>query len=157
MNPRDAQLALDNIRSYQDVTREEIVRRLFPLPHVLLSALGLFATFASTDLENPWRTVALVIGLGLYTGVWIMCTYSNSVQRKPSRRELGVYLALSASLLVVFSITRIAAFSLFGIPAHGLLSQGVVAGAVAALTYVALTPLARRAMRRIIHQGDGRD
>ncbi|GII04139.1 hypothetical protein [Planobispora takensis] len=156
MNSRDAQLALDTIRSFQDITREEIVRQLFPLPHVLLSALGLFATLMSTDLPHPWDTVTLLAGLGLYMGVWIRCSYGNSVYRRPTLWEAGVWVALCVALLVVFFVVRAAAFSLFDVPAHGLLSPGTVAGAAATVTYVALTPLARRALRKLIHQSGGR-
>lgn len=154
MNSQDAQSSLDTIRRLQGRTREEIVRQMFPLPCVVISALGLFAGLGSTDLPRPWPTVGSLLGFGLYAGIGIVYAHWASVRRKPTGQEVGVYLALTAVLLLVFGISRIAAFFLLGVPAHGLLSQGAVAGAVTAVTYVAIMPLTRRVMKAIIQQDD---
>ncbi|MEV4063274.1 hypothetical protein [Nonomuraea dietziae] len=154
MNPQDAQSSLDSIRRLQDKTREEIVRQMFPLPYVAISALGILAGFASIDLPRPWSIIGNLLGFGLYAGIGIVYSHWASVRRKPTGQEMGIYLALSAVLLLVFGISRIAAFFLFGVPSHGLLSQAAIAGTVTAVTYVAITPLARQAMKTIMQQDD---
>ena len=87
MHPHDAQSSLDDIRRLQDRTREQVVRQSFALSHVLLAALGLLLGLASVDLQNPWRTAALLLGFGLFVGVGIVLERRALVQRKPTGLE----------------------------------------------------------------------
>ncbi|WP_327108105.1 hypothetical protein [Nonomuraea glycinis] len=155
MNPQDAQASLDSIRRLQDRTREEIARQVFPLPYVIISSLGIFAGFAAADLPRPWLTVGTLLGWGLYAGIGIGYAHWASVRRKPTGQEAGIYVALTIVLLLVFFVSRIGAFALFGVPAYGFPSQAVVAAAVTAVVYIAIVPLVRRALRAVI-QRDGR-
>lgn len=150
MNPHDAQASLDDIRRLQDRTHEEIVRRNFALPYVVAGALGLFIGFGGIDLERPWNTVALLLGNGLFVVVGIVLQHRASVQMKLTAPSVVFYAMLAAGLIVLFIIFRITAWALFDLPAHGLLSQAGVAGAAVAVTYVAITPLVRRAYRALV-------
>ncbi|WP_214319450.1 hypothetical protein [Nonomuraea sediminis] len=150
MNPQDAQSALDNVRRLEGKTREEMVRKILPLPHVVISALGIFVGLASTDLERPWSTIAFVLGFFMFAGVGMVYAHWTAVHRKPTNQEIGVRVALIVVLYVVFVVARIAAFGLIHAPASGLLSQGGIAAAVTAVAYLGLTPLIRRIMKTII-------
>ncbi|MGW4470719.1 hypothetical protein ACWENQ_13690 [Nonomuraea sp. NPDC004354] len=155
MDPQNAQSSLDDIRRLQDKTRDAIVRQMFPLPYVVVSALGIFAGFAAIDLPRPWSIAGTLLGFGLYAGIGIVYAHWASVRRKATSEEVGIYVALTVGLLLVFAVTRIVAFFVFGVPAHGLPSQATVAGAASAVTYVAIIPVARRILKRIVVQ-DGR-
>ncbi|MBE1490686.1 hypothetical protein [Plantactinospora soyae] len=150
MNPRDAQLSLDDIQRLQDKTREQIVRQSVIPPYVPLAALGLFAGLASVDLQNPWRTAALLSGFGLFLGVGIVHEQRALVQRKPTGPEWLFWVGVSAGLMLLFGVFRIAAWAWMALPPEGLLSQGTLAAAATAATYVAITPLIRRTFKKIV-------
>lgn len=156
MNPHDAQSSLDDIRRFRDRTRKEIVRQRFARPYVLLAALGLFVGLASLDLQNPWSTAALLLGFGLYLGVGIVQEHRALVHRKPTGPEWLFWAGLLAGLMLLFGVFRIAAWAWFALPAQGLLSQGTLAAAATAATYVAMTPLARRTLQTITRRDGGR-
>ncbi|MBP2708295.1 hypothetical protein JOL79_31410 [Microbispora sp. RL4-1S] len=156
MNPHDAQSSLAGIRHFEDKTRKEIVRQRFARPYVLLAALGLFVALASLDLRNPWSTAALVLGFGLYAAAGVVQEHRALVHRKPTGPEWLFWAGVLAGLMVLFGVFRIAAWAWFAVPARGLLSQGTLAAAATAVAYVALTPLARRAVQRITWRGAGR-
>ncbi|MGN9841272.1 hypothetical protein ACTMTI_24400 [Nonomuraea sp. H19] len=156
MNPHDAQSSLDDIRRHQARTREEIVRQSFALPYVLLAALGLFVGFASADLERPWSTVATLCGFGLFAGVGIVRELRASVRRKPTVQEVVFFSGVMIGICMFFGIARIAAWALFDVPAHGLLSQATVAAAATAVAYVAMTPVNRQVLGGIIAHYGGR-
>ena len=156
MHPHDAQSSLDDIQRLQDRTREQVVRQSFALPHVLLAALGLLVGLASIDLQNPWRTGALLLGFGLFVGVGIVHERRALVQRKPTGPEWLFWVGLSAGLMLLFSVFRIAAWALFGLQSQGVLSQAAAAAVATAITYVAITPLIRRAFRRLVLRDVGR-
>ncbi|MGV9382543.1 hypothetical protein ACWDRB_42485 [Nonomuraea sp. NPDC003707] len=155
MNPQDAQASLNQIRDFQDKTREEMVRKIFPWPYVIISALGLFASFASIDLEQPWLPIARGLGLAVFMGVGVLHAFRISVHPKPTAPMIGVFIGVVPILLVAFVIGRIAGFLLFGVPAHGLLSQATVGGALAAIVYVAIMPVVRRIITSIALQAHG--
>ncbi|MFD0970378.1 hypothetical protein [Plantactinospora endophytica] len=150
MNPHDAQLSLDDIHRMQDATREQIVRQSPTRSYVLLAALGLFVGLASVDLQNPWRTATLLLGFGLFLGVGIVHEHRALVQRKPTALEGLFWVGLSAGLMLLFGVFRIAAWAWLALPPQGLLSQGTLAAAATAVTYVATAPLSRRVFRAIV-------
>lgn len=156
MHPHDAQSSLDDIRRLQDTTREQVVRQSFCLSCVLLAALGLLLGLASLDLENPWRTAAFSCGFGLFVGVGIVRERRALVQRKPTGPEWLFWVGLSAGIMLLFGIFRIAAWALFGLQSHGLLSQAAAAAVATAVTYVAVTPLIRRSFKKIVLRDGGR-
>ncbi|GAA4569308.1 hypothetical protein [Planotetraspora kaengkrachanensis] len=156
MNPHDVQSSLDDIRRFQDTTRKEIVRQRFARPYVLLAALGLFIGLASIDLQSPWRTATLLLGFGLFAGVGIVQEHRAVVHRKPAGPEWLFWGGMSAGLMLLFGIFRIAAWAWFALPAQGLSSQGTLAAAATAATYVALTPLARRILQKITRRDGAR-
>ncbi|GAA0363168.1 hypothetical protein GCM10009530_11010 [Microbispora corallina] len=156
MNPQDAQSSLDEIRRLEGRTRQEMVRQKFARPYVLLAALGLFVGLVSLDLENPWRSAALLIGFGLFAGVGIVQEHRALVHRKPTGPEWLFWAGLSAGLMLLFGVLRIAAWAWFALPAQGLLSQGTVAAAATAVTYLAVTPLARRTLITVTRREGGR-
>ncbi|ETK32359.1 hypothetical protein [Microbispora sp. ATCC PTA-5024] len=156
MNPQDAQSSLDEIRRLEGRTRQVLVSQRFARPYVLLAALGLFVGLASLDLENPWRSAALLIGFGLFVGVGIVQEHRALVRRKPTGPEWLFWTGLSAGLMLLFGVLRIAAWAWFGLPAQGLLSQGTVAAAATAATYLAVTPLARRTLTTVTRREGGR-
>jgi membrane protein YdbS with pleckstrin-like domain len=156
MHPHDAQSSLDDIRRLQDRTREQVARQGFALSYVLLAALGLLVGLVSVDLQNPWRTVAFLIGFGVFVGVGIVHERRALVKRKPTGMEWLFWVGLSAGLMLLFSIFRIAGWALFGLQPQGLLSQAAVAAAATAVTYVAVTPLIRRAFTAIVLRDGGR-
>ncbi|MEV4176685.1 hypothetical protein [Nonomuraea sp. NPDC049709] len=153
MNPHDAQNALDDIHRLQDRTREEIVRQSFALPRVIISALGLFVAFATIDLQRPWNFTFMVLGWAVYAGVGIVCEHRASVRRKTTRQEVLFHGGLIACIMVAFGVGRIAAFALFDLPPHGLLSQAAGGAIVAAVVYVAATPVNRSVLKSIVQQG----
>lgn len=155
MHPHDAQSSLDDIRRLQDRSREQVVRQSFALARVLLAALGLLLGLASVDLQNPWRTAALLLGFGLFVGVGIVLERRALVQRKPTGLEWLFWVGLSAGLMLLFGVFRIAAWALFGLQSQGLLSQAAVAAAATAVTYVAITPLIRRTFKAIVLRDGG--
>ncbi|SCF05292.1 hypothetical protein GA0070607_4920 [Micromonospora coriariae] len=150
MNPQDAQFSLDDIRRLQDRTQEQIVRQPFARSSVPLAALGLFAGLASVDLQNPWRTAAVLLGFGLFAGVGIVHEHRALVQRKPTGLEWLFWVGLSAGLMLLFGVFRIVAWAWLALPSQGLLSQGTLAAAATAATYVVITPLVRRIFRAIV-------
>jgi hypothetical protein len=156
MRPHDAQSSLDDIRRLQDRTREQVVRQSFTLSCVLLAALGLLVGLASIDLQNPWRTAALLLGFGLFFVVGIVHERCALVQRKPTGREWLFWVGLSAGLMLLFGVFRIAAWALFGLQPQGLPSQAAAAAAATAATYVAITPLIRRTFKEIVLRDGGR-
>jgi membrane protein YdbS with pleckstrin-like domain len=156
MNPHDAQSSLDDIRRLQDRTREQVVRQSFTRSCVLLAAVGLLVGLASIDLQNPWRSAALLLGFGLFFGVGIVHERRALVQRKPTGLEWLFWVGVSAGLMLLFGVFRIAAWALFGLPPQGLLSQAAAAAAATAVTYVALTPLIRRTFTQIVLRDGGR-
>lgn len=156
MHPHDAQSSLDDIQRLQGRTREQVVRQSFAFSYVLLAALGLLVGLASIDLQNPWRTAALLLGFGLFVGVGIVHERRALVQRKPTGPEWLFWLGLSAGLMLLFGAFRIAAWALFGLPPQGLLSQAAAAAVATAASYVALTPVIRRAFTQIVLRGGGR-
>ena len=147
MHPHDAQSSLDDIRRLQDRTREQAARQSFTLSYVLLAALGLLVGLASIDLQNPWRTAALLLGFGLFVGVGIVHERLALVQRKPTGLEWLFWVGVSAGLMLLFGIFRIAGWALFGLQSQGLLSQAAVAAVATAVTYVAVTPVIRRTFK----------
>ncbi|MFI6316642.1 hypothetical protein ACIBG8_03945 [Nonomuraea sp. NPDC050556] len=150
MNADHAQDTLEEMRRMQDRTREEIARHAFARSYVLAAALGLFVGFASGDLDRPWNTIALVLGFGLFAGAGVVHEHWALVRRKPKGLELLPYAGLLVVVCVLFGAFRIAAWALFDVPAHGLVSQSVLAAAATALTYLALTPLTRRVFRDVL-------
>jgi hypothetical protein len=156
MHPHDAQSSLDDIRRLQDRTREQVVRQSFARSNVLLAALGLLVGLASIDLENPWRTVAFLIGFGLFLGAGIVHERRALVKRRPIGLEWLFWVGLSAGLMLLFSIFRIAGWALFGLQSQGLLSQAAVAAVATVVTYVAVTPLIRRTFKAIVLREGGR-
>ncbi|MEW9530358.1 hypothetical protein [Microbispora sp. NPDC049125] len=155
MNQHDAQTSLDDIHRFQDRTREQIVRQSFALPRVVVSALGLFIALAAIDLPHSWNLVALALGMALYAGVGIVCEHRAAVRRKATRQEALFHGGLLACVMVAFGIGRIAAFALFGLPPQGPLSQATAGAIVAALAYVAATPVNRSIMKSIVRQSGG--
>ncbi|MGW0199463.1 hypothetical protein [Nonomuraea sp. NPDC003201] len=155
MNPQDAQASLDQIRAFQDKTREEMVRKIFPWSFVIISALALFAMFTSIDLDQPWSALARGLGLAVFIGVGLLYSLGISVQPKPVLPMIGVMIGVTPFLFVFFVIGRIVGFALFGLPAHGFLSQAMVGGALAALVYIAVMPVARRIITWIALQANG--
>jgi hypothetical protein len=151
MHPQDAQSSLDTIHHLQDRTREEIVRQMFPLPYVLISALGIFIGFAAIDLPGLWSTAGSLLGFGLWVGVGIIYSHWTSVRRRATAQEVGIYAAMMFALAVVFSISRITAYFWFDVPPEGVMSQSVAAAVVTAVAYVAITPVIRRAMKAVIN------
>lgn len=145
MNPRDAQSALDNVRRLEGKTREEMVRRILPLPQVIISALGVFVGLGSIDLERPWSTVAFVLGFFMFAGVGMVYADWTPVRRKPTNQEIRVRIALIVVLTVIFVVAWIAISGLIHVPA-----SGGIAAAVTAVVYLGLTPLIRRIMKTII-------
>ncbi|MER7362925.1 hypothetical protein [Nonomuraea wenchangensis] len=156
MNPHDAQSALDDIRRLQDTTRNEIVRSSFAMPRVIVVALGLFINFALIDLGSPWQFIGLAVGLGLFVGVGVLYEYRAAVRRQPTFREASYHVMVLIGIFVVFVAGRILAFALFDAPAHGLMSQAMAGAVLAALAYVAATPVNRRVMRSLVRQSGGR-
>ncbi|MEV0165688.1 hypothetical protein [Nonomuraea fuscirosea] len=156
MNPHDARTALADINRLQDATRDEIVRRAYATPRVLGVALGLFLALAVIDLGRPWTFAGLALGFVLYAGVGVLYEYRASVQRRPTTRELTYHTAVLAVMMVVFSVGRILGFAILGLPAHGLWSQAMAGAVLAAVAYVAATPLNRWVMRSIVRQDSGR-
>ncbi|GAA1183562.1 hypothetical protein [Pseudonocardia alaniniphila] len=156
MHPHDAQSSLDDIRRLQGRTREQVVRQSFARPNVLLAALGLLVGLASIDLENPWRTVAFLLGFGLFVGVGIVHERRALVKREPAGVEWLFWVGLSAGLMLLFGIFRIAGWVLFGLQPQALLSQAAVAAAATAVAYVAVTPLIRRAFVAVVLRDAGR-
>jgi hypothetical protein len=155
MNPQDAQRSLDDIRRLQGRTREQIVRQSSTRSYVPFAALGLFAGLASVDLQNPWRTVVLLLGFGLFAGVGIVHEHRALVRRKVTALEGLYWVGLSAALMLLFGAFRIAAWAWLALPAQGLWSQGTLAAAAAAASYVAMAPLIRLALRKIVLHGSG--
>ncbi|MFI7228145.1 hypothetical protein ACIBO5_33415 [Nonomuraea angiospora] len=155
MNPQDAQASLDQIRAFQDRTREEMVRKIFPWPFVIISALGLFAVFASIDLGQPWDSVARGLGLAVFMGSGLLYSFRISVHPKPTAPMIGVFIGMTPILLVAFVIGRIAGSLLFGVPAEGLLSQATVGAALSAVVYIAIMPVVRRIITSIALQAHG--
>lgn len=155
MNPHDAQSSLDDIRRLQDTTRNEIARRSFAMPRVIVVALGLFVSFAAIDLGAPWQYIGAVAGLGLFAAVGIVYEYRAAVQRQPTLQETLYHVMVLLGVCMVFGAGRTLAFALLDAPAHGLMSQAMAGAVVAALAYVAATPLNRRVMRSLVRQ-DGR-
>ncbi|YCK40341.1 hypothetical protein ACNF49_41645 [Actinomadura sp. ATCC 39365] len=155
MNQHDAQTSLDDIHRLQDRTRQQIVRQSFALPRVLVSALGLFVMLAAMDLPSPWRYLGAALGVVVYAGVGIVYEHRASVRRTATRREAVFHGVLLAWVMVAFGIGRIASFALFDLPPHGMLSQAVAGAAVAAVAYVAATPVNRLVMKSIVQQGGG--
>ncbi|MGP4099416.1 hypothetical protein [Nonomuraea sp. KM90] len=153
MNPHDAQNSLDDIHRLQDRTREEIVRQSFTLPRVIISALSLFVAFSTIDLPRPWNLSFMVLGLAVYAGVGIVCEHRASVRRKTTTQEALFHGGLIACIMVAFAVGRIAAFALFDLPPHGLLSQAAGGAIVAAVAYVAATPVNRSVLKSIVQQG----
>ncbi|GII65215.1 hypothetical protein Skr01_53000 [Sphaerisporangium krabiense] len=156
LNPHDAQSSLDDIRRFQDTTRNEIVRRAFAMPRVIVVALGLFLGFASIDLETPWRLICFALGFFLYIGVGIVYEYRAAVQRQPTMQEMLYHGMVLIGVFVVFVVGRVLAFALFHAPAHGLMSQAMAGAVLAAVAYVAATPINRSVMRSLVRQGGGR-
>ncbi|TDD12159.1 hypothetical protein [Nonomuraea diastatica] len=156
MNAQNAQSSLDDIHRHQDRTRDEILRRSFALPYVLVAALGLFAAFASGELQRPWSAVANGLGLFLYAGVGIVREHRAPVRRKVTVQDVVHHLGLIAVLIMIYGIARFVVWALFGLPSEGLLSQGTVAAAVMAVAYVASTPVNRRITKATIELGGGR-
>ncbi|MEV0630134.1 hypothetical protein [Nonomuraea wenchangensis] len=156
MNPHDAQSALDDIRRLQDTTRNEIVRRSFAMPRVIVVALGLFINFALIDLGSPWQFIGLAVGFGLFVGVGVLYEYRAAVRRQPTAREGMYHLMVLIGVFMVFVAGRVLAFALFDAPAHGLMSQAMAGAVAAALAYVAATPVNRRVMRSLVRQSGGR-
>ena len=156
MHPHDAKSSLDDIRRLQDRTREQVVRQSFTLSYVLLAAVGLLVGLASIDLQNPWGTAALLLGFGLFVGVGIVRERRALVQRKPTGLEWLFWVGLSAGLILLFSVFRIAAWALFGLQPQGLLSQAAAAAVATAVVYVAITPLIRRTFKGIVLRDGGR-
>ncbi|MFG1617842.1 hypothetical protein [Nonomuraea wenchangensis] len=156
MNPHDAQSALDDIRRLQDTTRNEIVRRSFAMPRVIVVALGLFINFALIDLRSPWQFIGLAVGFGLFVGVGVLYEYRAAVRRQPTFREASYHVMVLIGIFMVFVAGRILAFALFDAPAHGLMSQAMAGAVLAALAYVAATPVNRRVMRSLVRQSGGR-
>jgi hypothetical protein len=156
MHPHDAQSSLADIRRLQDRTREQVVRQSFTLSYVLLAALGLLVGLGSSDLQNPWRTAALLLGFGLFFGVGIVHERRALVQRKPTGLEWLFWVGLSAGLMLMFGVFRIAAWALFSLQPQGLLSQAAAAAAATAAIYVAITPLIRRTFKEIVLRDGGR-
>ncbi|WP_091103347.1 hypothetical protein [Nonomuraea pusilla] len=155
MNPQDAQSSLDQIRAFQDRTREEMVRKILPWPFVIVSALGLLGVFASIDLELPWRSVALGLGLAVYMGSGLLSSFRVAVHPKPRGVMIAMLVVMTPAYFIAFVIGRVAGFALFGLPAHGLLSQAMVGAVFAAVVYIAITPLIRRIVTSIALQADG--
>ncbi|MEU6727325.1 hypothetical protein ABZ917_26795 [Nonomuraea wenchangensis] len=156
LNPHDAQSSLDDIRRLQDTTRNEIVRRSFAMPRVIVVALGLFIGYAVIDLGAPWQFIGLAVGLGLFAGVGVVYEYRAAVRRQPTVQETLYHVMVLLGICMVFGAARILAFALFDVPAHGLMSQSMIGAVVAALAYVAATPVNRRVMRSLVRQGGGR-
>ncbi|WP_238008829.1 hypothetical protein KZZ52_44880 [Dactylosporangium sp. AC04546] len=156
MHPHDAQASLDDIRRLQDRTREQVARQGFSLSCVLPAALGLFVGLASIDLRNPWRTAAVLLGFGLFVGVGIVHGRRALVQRQPTSLEWLFWVGVSAGLMLLFGVFRIAVWAVSGLPSQGLMSQGTLAAAATAVTYVAMTPVIRRAFKWIVLRDGGR-
>ncbi|MEV4580511.1 hypothetical protein AB0K16_45530 [Nonomuraea jabiensis] len=155
MNPQDAQASLDQIRALQDRTREEMVRKIFPWPFVIVSALGLFAVFTSIDLGQPWDSLARGLGLAVFMGSGLLHAFRITVLPRPTALMIAILIGITPVHFVAFVIGRIAGFSLFGLPAHGFLSQAMAGGALAAVVYIAIMPLASRIIAWIALQGHG--
>jgi hypothetical protein len=96
-----------------------------------------------------------LLGFGLFVGVGIVQGRRAFIERKPTGLEWLFWAGLSAGLMLLFGVFRIAAWAVFALPAQGLLSQSTVAAAASALTYVAMTPLARRTLQTVTRR-DGR-
>ncbi|MGP3958168.1 hypothetical protein ACTWPT_19350 [Nonomuraea sp. 3N208] len=156
MNPHDAQSSLDDIRRLQEKTRDEYIRQGFALPYVVASAIGLFISFGSVDLERPWSTVANVVGVIVFVVAGIVQAHRTAVRRKPAAPDVLVFAGWLVGLIVAFGLFRIIGWALFDLPASGLLSQGTFAAAGMAVMYVATVPLIRRAIREIVRQEIGR-
>jgi hypothetical protein len=156
MNPYDAQSSLDDIRRLQDKTRDEYVRQGFALPYVVASAMGLLIWLASIDLERPWNIVANVVGLVLFVGAGIVHPHRATVRRKPGVPDTVLFTGWMFGLMMAFGLFRIVGWTLLDLPAQGFASQATFAAAAVAVTYVATTPLMRRAIRAIIQQDTGR-
>jgi hypothetical protein len=155
MNPQDAQASLDQIRAFQDKTREEMVRKIFPWSFVIISALGLFAVFASIDLGQPWRSVALGLGLAVFMSSGLLHSFRVTVHPQPTILMIAILIGLTPVHFVFFVIGRIVGFALFGVPAEGLLSQATVGAALAAVVYIAIMPVVRRIITSIALQAHG--
>ncbi|MFF4622166.1 hypothetical protein [Nonomuraea jabiensis] len=155
MNPQDAQASLDQIRAFQDRTREEMVRKIFPWTYVIISALGLFAVFTSIDLGQPWNSVARGLGLAVFMGSGLLHSFRVTVLPRPTALMIAILVGITPIHFVAFVIGRIAGFALFGLPAHGFLSQAMVGGALAAVVYIAIMPLASRIITWIALQAHG--
>ncbi|MEV4017817.1 hypothetical protein AB0J35_45735 [Nonomuraea angiospora] len=132
-----------------------MVRKIFPWSFVIISALGLFAVFASIDLEGPWNAVARGFGLAVFIGVGLLHSLRITVHPKPTAPMIGLLVALTPIHFVFFVIGRIAGHALFGLPAHGFLSQATAGGALAAVVYIAIMPLVRRIIMSIALQAHG--
>jgi hypothetical protein len=156
MRPHEAQLLLDDARRLGDQTRDQLVRQTFGWTRVALAAVGLLIGLASVDLGNPWRTVAALAGFGMFAVLGIVQERRSLVRRRPSALEWLFWAGISVGLLALFSVARIAAWAWLDLPAHGLGSQGTFAAVTAAVAYVALTPVIRRAFRQVVLRGGGR-
>ncbi|MFI9590965.1 hypothetical protein [Nonomuraea sp. NPDC052265] len=153
MNQHDAQTSLDDIHRLQETTRKQIVHQSFALPRVAVSALGIFVALAAIDLPSPWYFVGAALGVVVYASVGIVYEHRASVRRKATGLEALFHGGLLACVMVAFAIGRIAAFALLDLPPHGLLSQAGAGAVVAALAYVAATPVNRSIMKAIVRRG----
>ncbi|MEV8637228.1 hypothetical protein AB0395_36860 [Streptosporangium sp. NPDC051023] len=153
---QDAQSTLDDIRRLQDRTHDELVRHAFALPYMLLMALGIFITYASTDLQSPWDDVVLLLGTGLYVGVIIVHTRAKLCRASVRPRsistplEMVFYLGWAFSPLLAFLASESAAEAL------DLPARGTLAAAVTAVTFVAAMPLTRRIAKAVMRQKNSR-
>ncbi|QYC45111.1 hypothetical protein Nocox_37795 [Nonomuraea coxensis DSM 45129] len=156
LNPRDAQSSLDDIRRLQETTRNEIVRRSFAMPRVIIVAFGLFISFAAIDLGAPWQYIGGALGFALFVAVGVVYEYRSAVRRQPTVQEALYHSVVLIGVCMVFAVGRILAFALLGAPAHGLMSQAMAGAVLGALAYVAAVPLNRLVMRSLVQQGRGR-
>ncbi|GGU70776.1 hypothetical protein GCM10010211_40590 [Streptomyces albospinus] len=148
MTSYDARTALDAIHHHQEQTRDAYVRHGAKLPYLLVTALAVFGFSAAFDLPNPWRTLTLLAGGGLMTGMLFVHQRRAPVRRKPSSAEWAL------SLWVGGVVTVILVAAVIGARLLGLPEPSMVAGAVAAVATV-VAGYATRPTIKAITRRDG--
>ncbi|MFF2813358.1 hypothetical protein ACFVT2_40595 [Streptomyces sp. NPDC058000] len=150
MTSYDARAALDAIHHHQEQTRDAYVRHGSKLPYMLFTALVVFGYSAAFELPNPWRTLILLAGSALMTGMLFVHQRRAPVRRKPSGAEWAFSLWLGGFVTVVLVAAVIGA-RLLGLPEPGMVAGAV--GAVATLVAgYATRPIVKAITRRDGHR-----
>ncbi|MBE1532709.1 hypothetical protein [Actinomadura algeriensis] len=142
MNPDDARTALADAHRLQERTRDEYVRQQFTWPYMLATALGIFIAFGSTDLPEPWDTVAFLAGEGIFIGAAVMQRRRAAVRMKANVGD-GLFVIIGAFAVLLAYIGFNVVTSL-GVLSFDLPAPRLFAAAALALLFLAVAGPARR-------------